>query len=954
MESFLEKLVKHICSKYPNDISKLCIVLPNRRAAIFLKTYFAKSINKTFWAPQIIAIEDFIALLSELQPVDASTALFELYDVVKKTNTANTESFDEFCKWGQILLNDFNEIDRYCVNASDLFLNLKNFKELETFSLNDSELTTFQKEYLDFFKSLAGYYSNFTNQLIEKKLAYQGLAYKIVEQNLNEKIKNQEWEKIIFAGFNALNKAEERIFSSLQSNNKAEIIWDVDSYYANDLNQEAGYFYRKFKNSPSFSKQWEKTTVIEENILTTGSKKINVIGVAKNVAQAKVAGNLINAFNLDGTHLQKTALVLADENLLFPVLHSLPSSVSDINITMGYPLKNTPVSGYIDLIFNLHESAQKIAGNRSNYSFYHTDIIKLLSHPYNSILFSDTKDFIEIKKIIEKIIARNIVFASAKTIEKLALESKFDKGETFELLFNQWENPSIALDAVYQLINVLKDGIVKKQGDSLDNKTNLELEYLFAFVKIINKIKTLSAEYDTAIESIKTLRSIFNQIVKATTLPFYGEPLLGLQIMGMLETRTLDFENVILLSCNEDVLPSAKTVNSFIPYEIKRFFGLPTYSEKDSIFSYHFYRLLQRAKNIYLIHNTETNEFGNGERSRYVTQLMYELPKKNVNVEIIGEVITFPLNMIQNENRISIDKNAEISKKIEEYASYGFSPSALNKYILCPLQFYFSTIAKIKEADEVEEVLGADTLGTVVHAVLEKLYSSYVNKNITEKDLLEMKKNVEVVTASTFEEHCDKNELYLGKNLLSLKVALKFVVNFIQSEINLLKKDKNKPLFIKHLEFELKTSLDIKGISVNLRGNADRIDLYNESTRIIDYKTGVVKDEELNINDIAELSFNVKLSKSFQLLMYAYMYQKSNTISQQNLLSGIVSFRNLSKGLLAVKYNKEANINSELLNQFEDVLINLIEKIIDKKTPFKQTNDIENCEYCSFKGICNR
>jgi len=952
MESFLEKLVKHLNAKYPNDISNLCIVLPNRRAGIFLKTYFAKTLNKTFWAPQIIAIEDFITLLSELQPADTLTVLFELYDVVKKTDKENAESFDEFAKWGQILLNDFNEIDRYCVNAKDLFLNLKDFKELETLSLNSDELTDFQKQYLHFFKSLASYYELFVKQLLAKKIAYQGLAYKIVEQTISEKIKKHKWEKVIFAGFNALNKAEEKIINRLLSENIAEMIWDIDLYYANNKNQEAGFFYRKFKNAAQFAKQWEKCTVFDENLLSTENKKIEVIGVAKNIGQAKIAGNIVSDLNRQGFDLQHTALVLADENLLFPVLHSLPSDISDINVTMGYPLKNTPIYSYIDLIFNLHENAQKIAGNTKKYSYYHSDILKLLSHPYNTILFGD--DITYVREVINVIISRNIVFASAGTIAKITANFEVTVVEKVMLFFKLWESPQSAIDCVALVIEHLKNGIVEKQQKNTDNKTSLELEYLFAFVKIVNKIKTLSFEYATAIGNIKTLRSIVNQIVRATTLPFYGEPLMGLQVMGMLETRTLDFENVILLSCNEDILPSAKTVNSFIPFEIKRFFGLPTYGDKDAIFSYHFYRLLQRAKNIYLIHNTETNDFGNGERSRYITQMIHELPQVNNSVKISEQVITLPLDINNGSNEIIIKKSDDIVERLKSIADYGFSPSMLNKYISCPLKFYFHAIAGMREAEEVEETIGADVLGTVVHKVLETLYTPFVGKNISEADIASMAKRAEELTKEVFEKEYSKTELYFGKNLLTLKVALRFILNFLDSELKLLKSNKNSPLLIKHLEQVLETHLEIDGLKINLKGNADRVDAHGDTVRIIDYKTGVVNDNELQINEFDVLKRDSKYAKSFQLLMYAYMYQKIAATPAHKIVSGIITFRGLGKGLKTVKINKAPLLSEESLLGFETLLKGVIAEIFDTSIEFRQTEEDENCLYCSFKGICNR
>ncbi|MBA3971619.1 MAG: PD-(D/E)XK nuclease family protein, partial [Bacteroidetes bacterium] len=363
MQSFLEKTVKHLSEKYGDDISELCIVLPNRRAGLFMKTHFANNLKKTFWSPEIYATEDFVALLAELEMADPTTLLFELFETVKAVGNKDLDSFDEFSKWGQILLSDLNEIDRYLVDAKQLFGNLKDIKELEAWSLNNEEgLTDFQKQYLEFWKQLGGYYHDFSQRLLSKHQAYQGLAYRIVADKVLERVENHPWKKVIFAGFNALNKAEEVIIEKLLNAGKAEIIWDTDSYYTNDLNQEAGRFIRKYNQFGNFNKQEDRNIVFEEKLLSTEKKSITVIGAAKNVAQAKVAGSIVSELKLTDPNLQNTALVLADENLLFPVLHSLPENLADINVTMGYPLKNTPVAGYFDLVFAMHENGLKLAG----------------------------------------------------------------------------------------------------------------------------------------------------------------------------------------------------------------------------------------------------------------------------------------------------------------------------------------------------------------------------------------------------------------------------------------------------------------------------------------------------------------------------------------------------------------------------------------------------------------
>lgn len=961
MQSFLQKTVEHLCEKYGSDIGNLCIVLPNRRAGLFLKTHFAKRIGKTFWAPDIMATEDFVALLSELEIPDTITLIFELYETVKKLNP-ETESFDEFGKWGQILLNDFNEIDRYLIDAKQLFGNLKDIKELDTWSMNSTEgLTEFQLQYLNFWKSLEKYYNDFTQRLLNKNMAYQGMAYKLVAQHTLEKANKHPWKKIIFAGFNALNKAEEKIIEQLINSQKAEIIWDTDTYYLNDTRQEAGKFIRNYLQRGHFSKNSQEGNnwVISETLLSTQAKKIKVIGAAKNVAQAKLAGNLIEQIKETDSQLQNTALVLADENLLFPVLHSLPPDISDINVTMGYPLKNTPLSGYIDLLFNLHNNAIKLSKGKSKYSFYHKDIINLLSHPYSALLTEEgvAKTQFSLKPVVELIQEKNIVFTSQSTIENLIADKHPSASEKLKPIFAYWQQPDDAFACLSYLIEGLKNNIIARQqhyGDA--NKTDLELEYLFAFSKILKRLQALKNDYPDSIIDTKTLQTVLKQIVRGTTLPFYGEPLMGLQVMGMLETRTLDFKNIVLLSCNEDILPSGKTSNSFIPFELKRYFGLPTYSDKDAIFAYHFYRLMQRAENIYILYNTETDALGSGEKSRFLTQLMHELPKVNAAAEIEETVVSIPVTIVGSENDIVVSKTDTVMKKLVMKAEKGFSPSALNVYRNCGLQFYFQAIAGLKEAEEVEETIGADTLGNVIHAVLETLYTPFVGKKLTVTDVKEMKMQAEPLAIEAFENQYSSSEIKYGKNYLTVKVALKFLTNFLDAEVKQLEylQKSQTPLLLKALELPLETQLNIKGQTVKIHGKADRIDTIGATYRIIDYKTGKADDKELKVTDWEDLSKDAELAKSFQLLTYAWMYQKNNPAIVDNMLSGIITFRELSKGLKTVHVNGIDKLNTDNLNDFENQLTHLLEDIMNPEMEFKQTTDIENCKYCSFKTICNR
>lgn len=965
MQSFLEKTVDYLYEKYGDDISELCIVLPNRRAGLFLKTHFSKKLKKTFWSPEILATEDFVALLAELEIADSTTLLFELYETVKQVGKRDIETFDEFSKWGQILLSDLNEIDRYLVETKQLFGNLKDIKELEAWSLNSEEtLTDFQKQYLEFWRLLGEYYENFSQRLLSQHQAYQGLAYRIVADKVEQRVAKHPWKKIIFAGFNALNKSEEEIIEKLLNADKAQIIWDTDSYYINNVNQEAGRFIRRYNQSGRFlkgtssdNKNDDRNIVIEEKLLSTENKSVKVIGAAKNIAQAKVAGSLIDEIKKTDPLLQATAIVLADENLLFPVLHSLPENLKDINVTMGYPLKNTPVAGYFDLVFAMHENGLKLAQGKANYSFYHSDVVKLLSHPYTATaLYTVTKEY-TIRQVLQAIQQRNIVFVSVKMLASIFAEFKCEK--EFEVLtgiFKQWEKPTDGINCIHYIIETLKNGIVLQQDKDDENKASLELEYLFAFTKIVKRIQVLMEQYPESVGDLKTLRSILNQIVRSSTLPFYGEPLMGLQVMGMLETRTLDFENVILLSCNEDILPSGKAVNSFIPFELKRVFGLPTYSDKDSIFSYHFYRLLQRATNIHLLYNTESDALGSGEKSRFLTQLIYELPKVNPNVTVTEQLVSIPIINNVADNKIEIEKTDLILEKLKEKAEFGFSPSLLNIYRNCSLQFYFNAVARLKEADEVEETIGADTLGNVIHEALDIFYKPFVGKKIQVADIKEMKKLVEATTFELFKVKYSETEVSYGKNLLTLKVALKFINNFLDSEIVSIQlaEKAGTPIIIKALEQELENTITVGKQTIKIKGKADRIDMVGSTTRIVDYKTGLVENKELKLEEWDILRTDSGLAKSFQLLTYAWLYQRMHPEIKENLVSGIITFRELSAGLKPVKVNESSSLNVDVLNEFEKQLHQLIFEIMNVNLNFSQTAELDNCEYCAFKGICNR
>jgi hypothetical protein len=625
MTRFLEKTADYLYKSYGDSISDLCIVLPNRRAGLFLHKYLWKSIGKTIWAPAIFSIEDFLINLSGLRICDSVEVLFELYEIHKEMEGTNAQPFDEFTSWAQQLLGDFNEIDSYLVDASDLFTFLNEAKALSIWNLDNKPLTDFEKQYLRFFKSLYTYHKKLGERLLSSNLAYPGLLFKKTAGQINSLAEKMIWKKIIFAGFNAMTRAEEVIIENLVASEKAELLWDADTYYMEDDKQEAGFFLRmwkrKWKNKPFnwIEKDFESSTA-----------KINIIGVPLHVGQAKLCGELLSGHLLKDQPAENTAVVMMDEQLLLPVLNSLPPVVNELNITMGLPLRQTPVYDLFDTIFRMHENTSKFerSENRDNEMFYYRDILKVLQHPYAAQMAGTLLkgNAFVLEELISEIRSGSRVFLGKEELIRAGTGIFSGSLDFLEPVFDSWKDPLKIIESLRRIVEYLRDGFVLKTEEKESHTVRIEIEFLYAFSKIIYRLSTLIEKYH-AIKDLRVFHSLFIQLAGLTSLPFYGEPLRGLQMMGMLETRTLDFDNLILLSVNEDLIPSGKTTPSFIPFDIRRHFHLPTYQHKNAVYAYHFYRLIQRAKQVYLLYNTESDELGGGEKSRFIKQIQQELRK---------------------------------------------------------------------------------------------------------------------------------------------------------------------------------------------------------------------------------------------------------------------------------------------------------------------------------------
>lgn len=511
--------------------------------------------------------------------------------------------------------------------------------------------------------------------------------------------------------------------------------------------------------------------------------------------------------------------------------------------------------------------------------------------------------------------------------------------------------------AAINSILTLLDSLLQHWINSGTQQYSMEREVAAHYTKIIKRIHSLFTNNSQGVlTEIKTLRSIVSQLVKSQSIAFIGEPLEGLQVMGMLETRTLDFETVILVSANEGILPAGKKENSFIPLELKSKFGLPTYADKDAIFGYHFYRLLQQAKEIYLIYNTETDEFGSGERSRFITQLQQELPTINKQVSIAEKRYTFELDKGTLNTAIQIPKNEFVESKLLYLVERGLSPSLFNTYRDCSLKFYFKYIAGLEETEGPDEGIDNASFGTVIHAVLEKNYTPFVNQTIDAQKLKQAFKDLYQKVENEFRAIHVNGDLTLGINLLNVKVAEKYLEEFLATELKYLNELKKEGTVLKllHLEKELTSTIVVNGITINLKGKADRIDQIGNTIRIIDYKTGNVEaSQALKIKDW-ELLKNEKFNKGFQLLMYAYLWNKTASTNKFELHSGIYSLRSLSKGLMLVSVDGEFNLKEEILQQFEDELKVLLQEMLDLQRDFSQTSNQKICDNCTFKTICNR
>ncbi|MCX6272013.1 MAG: PD-(D/E)XK nuclease family protein [Bacteroidetes bacterium] len=948
--TFLGKLSSYLKERYPDHLQELALVFPNRRAGLYIRRYMALGSLKPMWAPAIFSIEDFVMHLGGKRKAENHQLLLILYKVYQQIEKENAHDLNEFLNWAPVMLDDFNEIDLYLADPASIFSYLSEAKALSTWNLDKKPLTEFQLSYLHFFNSLNEYYQLLQTQLEQANLASQGSAYRYAADTIEQLEPGLIWKKILFAGFNALTGAEEKIISYLIDKGKAEIFWDADNYYTDNPIQEAGKFLRQYQERQGWGEfRWK------DDSYSRLPKEIRIIGIPQNIGQAKVAGQLIS--EVPTSELSETALVLGDENMLIPVLNSVPEEIGKFNVTMGLPLRLTPMNGLFDALFQLHIHAERL----SKETFYFKDLLTLFRHPFFSELLDANHANAGIQvvekgsglKEREEWLLIRAFFSRDEVIRDILKPGMLDRYR-LDILFGSYSaQPLELLVAFQELCDFMKDHFQSKTASEEEPgpERTLEMEYLYAYSLLFRQI--LETWEGTEIPvTLGSVYKLFRQAAGAVKLSFYGEPLTGLQVMGMLETRTLDFRNIIVLHVNDDIIPSGKGVPSFIPIDIKDHFHLPTYRDRQAVFAYHFYRLLQRAEKVDFLYNTEPGQLMGGEKSRFLHQLRQELTAYNPSIRLTETTISFPP---EGENKIKpivIQKDRKTLHDLTVINSKGWSPTVLNMYRVCPLRFYFSQILKIQEPDEADENMDAATVGTVFHEILELLYQPTLNQPLTADSYKEMKRRLPELVRKKYQDNLQHGDLESGKNLLMVKVTESLILQHLDKEKDtwISRNQPRIPLIVIGLEKWLSTDF----FQYRLGGKVDRIDQYEHDYYLIDYKTGKLEEKDVRLVNAEKLKDDPAMDKVFQLMIYSYLFYKQQNPKLSLIIPGIISLRRPAAGILTLKLPEGSDLLKEGISMMENLVKKILDDLYNPEVPFIQTENLITCTYCLYKPICIR
>lgn len=959
MKPFLYQVASLFYEKWEAEVSRLAFVFPNRRTGLFFQKYLSEVADTPLFSPTILTINDLFIQLSGKQSADRISMLFILYDIYIR-QSGSTETFDEFLYWGEMLLNDFDDIDKYMANARMLFSNVTDLREIENdFDfLSDEQIaairsfwssfyprgdTPNQQQFLAVWQVLYDLYEEFRATLAAEGKGYEGMIFReVVESMERGESPDLPYEQIVFVGLNALSVSEERFLAQLQKREIADFYWDYVSDKVTDPDNKASYFVsRNLKSFPSSMK-----LPPEEKVKT----EIEVIGIPSGIGQAKHVYTLLSDWckeaEMSSEEALRTAVILPDEHLLIPVLNAIPEQIRRINVTMGYPLAGTPVASLIEYILALQKNVRYIDRNPL---FYFRDVLPVLNHRY---ILSTSPEIIS--SLVKEITENNKIYISHTELEKTPL---------LEILFTPVtgvEAFSDYLIKVLEELNKVMSALSDEEEEDAPQRTNdLEQEFIFHYFTTVNRMKEVMK--DARIEmKIDTFFRLLKRVTDTITIPFHGEPLSGLQIMGVLETRALDFDRLIILSMNEGIFPQRKAANSFIPYNLRRGFGLPTYEHQDSVWAYHFYRLIERASHVSLLYDTRSNGLQTGEVSRFVHQLHYhyEVPMRDkLVVYNVSSSKTPPL---------AVPKREDIMRRLDAYRKGGskaISASAINTYLDCPLKFYFSVVEGIREEEEVSETIESDVFGSILHKVMEELYKPFQGKMVTVDLLKAIRKDTALLTgaiARAFASEFFKTEVVrslTGQNYLIGEMIRKYVEKILERD------GKLTPFVYIESERKINGLISLSDHSeIRLKGFIDRVDEVRNAIRIIDYKSGSGTTTFSSIESLFNKEEKDRAKAVMQVFMYCWMYAHFTENKGKTIQPGIYYVRSLfSDPFDPSVYHRIERGKSEKVEDFsgyaqafEEGLRGCLDEIFNPEIPFTQTPTGKACSYCPFKGICGK
>ncbi|MDR0732978.1 MAG: PD-(D/E)XK nuclease family protein [Dysgonamonadaceae bacterium] len=949
--SFLHLVAKDLVTRFGNGLADVTVVFPSRRARLFFNNYLYAEVGKPLWAPQYATIEELFESRSAYRSADMlqlTGDLYQSYLAVRnaKSETPVTETLDEFFFFGEILLNDFDDIDKNLVPARALFSNLKDLDRMkDDFShLSEVQWENINRHFGKIFKEdtrlkdafwsiwniLGEVYHAFREKLKERGLAYPGMLMREVIENEEIEFPDKHY---VFAGFNVLNKCEERLFERLK--NKSSFYWDYDTYY---LDHEAGRSIAE--NAEQFGSALDKP---EFNAFLSREKEITLMASPSESGQAGVIPDWIESLRHSPDHATPdSAIVLCNEDILPVVMHAVsPEKVENVNITMGFPITQTPIAVFLQIWAEL-----QIKGLVKPDAFYYKQVLPALRHPYTRIIFPEAEK-------TEKTISRdNIFFPSSQLLNN-------------ETLFR---HTSDAVDLAGYLLNLVENlgKAYRDEASYRDVYDGLYQESIFRAYQVLNRLYGLLSSGEWTLEKPTFLR-LLQRLLSATQVPFHGEPVKGLQIMGVLETRTLDFKNLLILSVNEGFMPDNGGENTFIPQFLRSHLGLNTVDRQDSIYAYHFYRLLQRAEKITLVYNTDKTQSGKAEMSRFLLQILVD---KRLNIQRYTLLSTVKPMDVQ---PITVQKTDEIIRLIKEKYDLNanpeakpLTPSSLNTFIDCSLRFYWEKIKGYETPDELSDELDASVFGTIFHRAAEFLYreiSGAANSAFTvQKAHLdgylqpEAELRIRKLVAKAFQEVYFKGKptdetQYNGEQLINFRVICKMLERLIAFD------RRRAPFTVLGLEQKIYDVIELPAAAVKLKigGVIDRMEEHNGQLWIVDYKTGSSGKTYKALADLVTEK-DRRAGHIFQIFVYASVLIRKKMF-ELPVVPTLLYMQDASRENFSpvVEYEKEPIEDFRRLHgEFEELYVQKISDLFNRDIPFSQTTFANNCTYCKFKELCKR